>query len=106
MTAFIKATKEGSFSFLPVCPHSHLLTSLFTGIRAYRFVISTCTENQLRQPALWTAQLLDSWPFHQETAIVGLVRSQPVSHSNNSHGYIMIIYIYYPISFVPPENPK
>lgn len=45
------------------------------------------TENQLKHPAFLTQQLLDSWPFSQETAIVRLARSQAVSQSNK---YLLI----------------
>lgn len=41
------------------------------------------TEDQLRHPALWTEQLRVTWVFHAQTAIVGLARPQPVSHSSN-----------------------
>lgn len=40
--------------------------------------------DQLRHPALWIVQLLDSWPFYQKTAIVGLTQEQKVSHSDKS----------------------
>lgn len=53
------------------------------------------TEDQLRHPAFLTEQLLDSWPFCQETAIVGLARSQAVCHSNkypfNKHRLILSV---------------
>lgn len=41
----------------------------------------TCTEDQLRHPALGTEQ--DSWAVPCKTATVGLAEPQPVSHSDN-----------------------
>lgn len=47
-------------------------------------------KDQLRHPASRTEQVLHSWTFGYETAIVGLVRPQPVS----LYLYLMIIQIY------------
>lgn len=41
-----------------------LRTPFFAGIRAYIFWIMLYSEDQLRNPALWTEKLLDSWTFH------------------------------------------
>jgi hypothetical protein len=36
--------------------------------------IPVYTENQLRHPASWTEQMLDSSTFYCEAAIVGIIR--------------------------------
>jgi hypothetical protein len=41
-----------------------LTLTAFTAIAAYIFGILEYTEDQLRHPAQWTEQLLDSWNFH------------------------------------------
>lgn len=50
----------------------HTLVHSFTGMRATFCAIPTFTKNQLRHPALWTIQLLDSWTVCWETVIVKL----------------------------------
>ena len=64
---------------LPPC-HSFWLT----GIRAYFSMTLMHNEDQLIHLAFWIQQLLDSWTFHWETAIVGLSRTQPVGYSKIS----------------------
>lgn len=44
---------------LSTCPHSHWQVS----ISAYFFGIPTYSEDQVRHPALWSKQPLDSWTF-------------------------------------------
>ena len=58
---------KGSFFFACL----HLLASASAG--TYFFRIPAYTEDQLKQPALWTEQLLDSWTSHSQLPIVGVV---------------------------------
>lgn len=76
-----------------------LLRQAFTVVRTYLFGITTKTKGQLKHPTcgLNNYQILARF-FFQETAIVGLLRPQPVGHFNISHIsnlYMkMCIYVY------------
>lgn len=76
--------KEAASRCLLAPTLSHQKAHSFTGIRAYPICISMCTEDQMRHSASRTEELLDSWIFHWQTAIVGPVGPHPVSHFNKS----------------------
>jgi hypothetical protein len=61
--AYMKDMEEESTLCLLAlaCWHVHS----FTGMRTYVFRFLMYTEDQLRHPALWTEQLLDSCTLHQ-----------------------------------------
>lgn len=67
-------------------PSTHWHTHSFTGLRAYFFGIPAYNEDQLRHPASWSEELLNSWDFHSQLAVIELA----VSHLNKSHMYVCI----------------
>lgn len=70
---------------------------------AYFFEIMAYTKDQLRHPALWTEQPLDSWTFCWWTATAGLAGPQSVRLSNKSPFYIHKVI--HSISSAPLGNP-
>lgn len=65
------------FACLPWQVHS-----LLCWYTAYFFRNSRAHEGQLRLPALEIEQLLDSWIYCREPAVVGRAGPQPVNHPN------------------------
>lgn len=76
LEAYIKDLEEGSCSLCPLA-----LASLARPFLHWHYRLLLCFTSiyQIRRPASWTEQLLDSWPFWHKTVIVG---PQPVSCSN------------------------
>lgn len=71
---------------LPSYPHSHWQVHHHSLIAIKAYVgILVCKEDQWRHSALCTKIPLDAWTFSLETASVGIVKPQTVSHSNKSH---------------------
>ena len=50
------------------------------------------SEDQLRQPFSWTEQLLDSWLFHLEIAMVDMEEENSPSLADVSHSHYLRYY--------------
>ena len=96
-----KGHGKGKLMFLVLSPLS-LASSFFHGIGTHFFRILTCTEYQLRYPATWTEQLLNSWPFDKEKP---LLDQQDHNLQNSIINPLHIQRVIHPSSSVPLENP-
>lgn len=74
------------------------LASFLTGIRAYFIGTLAYTKDHLRRSASWTEQFPDFQTLAYVIAIVGIVRPQPVNHSNKSHLHRDFIFIFVSMS--------
>ena len=72
-----------------------------TSVRTYFFRNPAYTDGQLRHPASWAEQLLDSQDSHSQLPTVGLVGLQTVS---DSHEFTLCVQIN-SINCVTLENP-
>lgn len=112
MAGYIKDTEGGRSCSLPACSRSHQQEHPFTGSESTSSGFRP-TEDQLRHPATWTEQSLDSQTVHGRQPLLEQSGPQLVSYLNKSsvcvctcmrgcvHAYNVFIH---PISSVSLKN--